>query len=51
MRRRSTPIGWNQSADVVFDVPETPGRYDYWCRPHMMMMRGKIIVTADDLDR
>jgi plastocyanin len=46
-----TPIGWNQSADVIFDVPETPGSYEYWCRPHMMMMRGTIIVTADDLDR
>jgi plastocyanin len=38
------PIGWNQSADVVFEVPATPGAYEYWCRPHMMMMRGQIIV-------
>ena len=38
------PIGWNQSSDVVFDVPENPGTYEYWCRPHMMMMRGTIIV-------
>jgi len=38
------PIGWNQSADVVFEVPETPGTYEYWCRPHMMMMRGTIQV-------
>ena len=38
------PIGWNQSADVVFEVPATPGTYEYWCRPHMMMMRGTIIV-------
>jgi plastocyanin len=45
------PIGWNQSADVVFEVPDAPGIYEYWCRPHMMMMRGTIIVTADDLDR
>ena len=45
------PIGWNQSADVVFEVPDTPGIYEYWCRPHMMMMRGTIIVTAVDLDR
>jgi plastocyanin len=45
------PIGWNQSAAVVFEVPETTGVYEYWCRPHMMMMRGTIIVTADDLDR
>ena len=45
------PIGWNQSAEVVFEVPETPGTYEYWCRPHMMMMRGTIIVTAVDIDR
>ena len=38
------PIGWNESADVTFVVPDTPGTHDYWCRPHMLMMRGKIIV-------
>ena len=38
------PVGWNASDDVTFDVPETPGIYEYHCRPHMMMMRGKIIV-------
>ena len=38
------PIGWNQTADVVLTVPEAPGIYEYWCRPHMMMMRGQIIV-------
>jgi plastocyanin len=38
------PIGWNESDDLVLDVPKTPGTYDYWCRPHMMMMRGSIIV-------
>ena len=38
------PIGWNESADVVLTVPEAPGVYEYWCRPHMMMMRGQIIV-------
>jgi hypothetical protein len=38
------PIGWNESSDVTFVAPATPGTYDYWCRPHMLMMRGKIIV-------
>ena len=38
------PIGWNESSDVVLAIPETPGVYDYWCRPHMTMMRGTIIV-------
>lgn len=44
MRAALDPIGWNESAGVTFVVPDTPGRYDYWCRPHMLMMRGKIIV-------
>ena len=50
MRADLDPIGWNESADVTFVVPDTPGSYDYWCRPHMLMMRGKIIVTAHDRD-
>jgi plastocyanin len=37
-------IDWNEEEDVTFDVPETPGRYQYVCRPHMLMMRGEIIV-------
>jgi hypothetical protein len=44
MRAALDPIGWNQAADVTFVVPDAPGTYDYWCRPHMLMMRGKIIV-------
>jgi FtsP/CotA-like multicopper oxidase with cupredoxin domain len=40
-------IGWNQASDVTFTVPETPGVYDYWCRPHMLMMRGKIVIVQD----
>jgi len=38
------PIGWNESDAVVFDVPETPGTYEYVCRPHQLMMRGTIRV-------
>ena len=44
VRAEFAPIGWNQTSDVVFEVPDTPGTYEYWCRPHMMMMRGTIIV-------
>jgi len=44
MRAALEPIGWNESSDVSFVAPETHGEYDYWCRPHMLMMRGKIIV-------
>jgi len=38
------PIGWNESSDVTFEVAGTPGTYEYHCRPHMMMMRGRIVV-------
>ena len=48
LRAALDPIGWNESSEVVFAVPETPGVYDYWCRPHMLMMRGKIIVQISD---
>ena len=35
---------WNESSDVTFDVPETPGTYQYECRPHRLMMRGVLRV-------
>jgi plastocyanin len=38
------PIRWNESGEVVFDVPTTPGAYGYVCRPHQLMMRGTIRV-------
>ena len=37
-------IDWNQSGAVVFEVPATPGTYEYLCRPHALMMRGTIRV-------
>jgi plastocyanin len=37
-------ISWNQSSEVVFDVPDTPGSYEYVCQPHRLMMRGTIRV-------
>ena len=44
LRAALDPIGWNGSADVTFDAPDAPGSYDYVCRPHMVMMHGKIVV-------
>ena len=38
-------LNWNQVDDVTFDVPNTPGTYEYICRPHVVMMKGKIRVT------
>ena len=34
-----------QSADVVFTVPDRPGRYEYRCRPHAELMHGVVEVT------
>ena len=44
LRAALDPLGWNESSYVTFDAPDVPGLYEYWCRPHKMMMRGKIIV-------
>jgi plastocyanin len=38
------PIDWNETETVVFDVPDTPGTYEYVCRPHQLMMRGLLRV-------
>jgi len=38
-------IPWNQSDEVVFDVPDKPGTYEYVCQPHQLMMRGTIRVS------
>jgi plastocyanin len=38
------PMRWNESDDLVFDAPDTPGTYEYVCRPHQLMMRGTIRV-------
>ena len=37
-------IDWNESGEVTLDVPDTPGTYEYVCRPHVLMMRGTIRV-------
>jgi len=37
-------VDWDRSGEVTFDVPDTPGTYEYVCRPHRLMMRGTIRV-------
>jgi plastocyanin len=44
VRAALDPLGWNESSQVTFEVPRTPGAYEYHCRPHRMMMRGTILV-------
>lgn len=40
----SIEIPWNQTGEVVLDVPDKPGTYEYVCQPHRLMMRGTIRV-------
>jgi plastocyanin len=37
-------VGWNNHADVTIHIPDHPGRYDYKCQPHSLMMHGIIVV-------
>jgi plastocyanin len=44
MRAVLKPINWNEDAAVTFDVPASPGTYQYTCQPHALMMHGEIVV-------
>jgi plastocyanin len=38
-------LDWNEEAAVTIDVPDEPGTYEYVCRPHILMMKGRLIVN------
>ena len=38
-------VGFGETAQVTFTVPQTDGAVDYYCRPHATMMRGLVTVT------
>jgi plastocyanin len=40
------PIGTGASASIVFRAPPTDGAWDYACRPHAQMMRGRLEVSS-----
>jgi plastocyanin len=40
-------LDWNEEDAVTFDAPKKPGTYEYVCRPHLLMMKGKLIVRSD----
>lgn len=42
------PIEWNEQDEVTFEAPHEPGTYEYVCRPHLLMMKGKLIVRSGD---
>jgi plastocyanin len=37
-------LHWNERGEVLFDVPEKAGTYEYVCGPHMLMMKGTLKV-------
>jgi plastocyanin len=37
-------LTWNQTGQVGFEAPTTPGTYEYFCQPHRFMMKGIIKV-------
>ena len=37
-----TPIAAGQVASFDLDVPDRPGRHEYACRPHAVMMKGVV---------
>jgi len=41
-------LDWNEDDAVTFEVPDEPGTYEYVCRPHLLMMKGKLIVRSGD---
>lgn len=41
-------LDWNEEDAVTFVVPDDPGTYEYVCRPHLLMMKGRLIVRSDD---
>jgi len=38
------PLAWKEQGEVTFEVPATPGTYEYVCRPHHLMMKGTLKV-------
>ncbi|MGH9346119.1 MAG: cupredoxin domain-containing protein [Vicinamibacterales bacterium] len=41
-------LDWNEEDEVTFDVPDEAGTYEYVCRPHLLMMRGQLVVRSAD---
>ena len=37
-------LTWYAQDEIIFDVPDKPGTYEYVCRPHVLMMKGRIVV-------
>lgn len=44
LRTALDAIDWNEDGSVLLEAPTTPGTYEYVCRPHTAMMRGRIVI-------
>jgi plastocyanin len=42
-----SPLKTGETGVLDFRAPDQPGRYDYHCRPHALMMRGVLDVVAE----
>ena len=41
-----SPLAVGNTASFDLQVPDQPGRHEYACRPHAIMMKGTILVEA-----
>ncbi|MBK5298128.1 MAG: hypothetical protein JJE40_13305 [Vicinamibacteria bacterium] len=41
-----TPVAVGHVAAFDLEVPDRPGRHEYVCRPHAVMMKGTVVVEA-----
>jgi plastocyanin len=41
------PVKAGDLGSASLRVPSRPGSYDYVCRPHALMMRGRLLVDAE----
>jgi plastocyanin len=37
-------LKWNEQDVVTFRAPAEPGTYEYVCNPHLLMMKGRLVV-------
>jgi plastocyanin len=44
LRAATDVIKWNEDDEVMFEVPSQPGTYEYVCQPHLLMMKGTLVV-------
>ena len=46
LNRGLDAIHFNETSETTFTAPDAPGSYEYVCRPHALMMRGRLNVVS-----